>query len=184
VSFVDILLLLVIIGITATGFFNGTIHLLIAVVSFYASIVLSSLYFRFLAVFFTRRGTSEVVADSLSFFVILVLCFIILFVSGTYTFRYVRFPGRLDYLDRMLGVIAGLVLASMVAVIIAIVFHFAFIRHNVAATANFPLTRTFQTSVQRSTLVPLLIEHVLPRLYVTVGPLLPDAAQPFFRPGR
>lgn len=183
-AFVDLILLVLLIAITAVGFFKGTIRLIVAVITFYASIVLSSLYFRFLTVFFTRRGTSAAVADAISFFVILFICFLILFMAGVYTFRYVRFPGQLDYLDRMLGAVFGLVLAAMVAVIVAIVLHYTFIRHNVADSASFPLTRSFQGSVQKSTLMPLLIDQVLPRLYVTLGPLLPDAAQPFFQPNR
>ncbi len=183
-AFVDLLLLALLIAITAVGFFKGTIRLIIAIVTFYASIVLSSLYFRFLTVFFTRRGTSPAVADAISFFIILLICFVILFMAGAYTFRYMRFPAQLDVLDRMLGALFGLVLAAMVAVIVAIVLHYIFIRHNVADTLTFPLARSFQGSVQKSTLMPLLIDHVLPRLYLALGPLLPDAAQPFFQPNQ
>lgn len=183
-TFVDLLLLVILMAITAYGFFKGTIRLVIAVITFYASIVLASLYFRFLALFFTARGTSEVIANAISFFLILFLCFLILFASGAYTFRYVRISGRLDYLDRLVGAILGLVMAAMVAVIVAIIFRYTFILNDPAATASFPLTRAFQGSVRRSSILPLLIDIVLPRLYVVLGPFLPDAAQPFFQPGR
>lgn len=183
-TFVDLLFFVLLIAITAAGFFKGTIRLIIAVITFYASIVLASLYFRFLALFFTARGTSDAIANGISFFLILFLCFVILFSAGVYTFRYVRISGRLDYLDRLLGAIVGLVMAAMVAVIVAIVLRYTFIHNDPAATASFPLTRAFQGSVRRSSLLPLLIDYILPRLYVILGPFLPDAARPFFQPGR
>ena len=183
-TFVDLLLLVLIVAIMATGFFQGTIRMIIAIMTFYASIVLSSLYFRFLTVFFTQRGTSGPVADVISLVLILLLCFVVLFVAGLYTFRYVYLPDRLDYVDGVLGMLLGLVLAAMAAVIVAIVLHYSFVRYDAAATARFPLTPAFQRSVRRSTLVPVLLEYLLPRLYSVVGPLLPDAAQPLFQPDR
>jgi membrane protein required for colicin V production len=144
--------------------------------------VLASLYFRFLAVFFTRRGTTSQIAESISFFVILLLCFVVLFAAGVYTFRYARMPGRLDYLDRIVGTLLGLLLAALVSVVLAMVLNYAFVRNDPAASASMPLTRGFQASVRSSALSPLLLEFVLPRLYRSVAPFLPDAAQPFFRP--
>lgn len=183
-TFVDLLLIALVIAITAIGFFQGTIRLLIALVTFYASIVLASLYFRFLAVFFTRRGTSGPIAESISFFLILLLCFIFLFAAGAYTFRYIRLSGRLDYVDRVLGAIFGLILAGMVSVVVAMIFQYAFVRYDAAATASFPLTAAFQHSVRSSSVIKLLLGNVLPRLYITVAPFLPEAAQPFFQPGQ
>ena len=183
-TFVDLLLIAIVIAITVTGFFQGTIRFLIALVTFYASIVLASLYFRFLAVFFTKRGTSSAIAESTSFFIILVLCFILLFAAGAYTFRYLRLPGRLDYIDRVVGAILGLLLAGMVSVVFAMVLQYAFVRYDAAATASFPLTAAFQGSVRSSTVMRLLLSNVLPRLYLTVAPFLPEAAQPFFQPGQ
>jgi uncharacterized membrane protein required for colicin V production len=181
VTFVDLLLIVLLIAVTATGFFQGTIRLLIALITFYASIVLASLYFRFMAVFFTRRGTSEPVAASISFFLILLLCFIVLVAAGVYTFRYIRLPGRLDYIDRVVGALLGLVLAAMVGVVVSMVLSYAFVRYNPAATASFPLTSAFQRSVRASTVMKLLLGNVLPRLYTAVAPFLPEAALPFFQ---
>ncbi len=182
-SFVDLLLAVLFIAIVAIGFFQGTIRTTIALMTFYASTVLASLYFRFLAVFFTRRGTTAAVAESISFFVILLLCFVILFAASIYTFRYVYFSGRFDFFDRVFGTLLGLVLAAMVGVIIVMVLSYAFVRNDAAATATFPLTTSFQRSVRGSTLRPYLLEYVLPRLYRSMAPLVPEAAQPFFQPG-
>jgi uncharacterized membrane protein required for colicin V production len=184
VSFVDLLLLVLLIAITATGFFQGTIRIIIALVTFYASIVLASLYFSSLAVFFINRGTNEEIAFSISFFIILLICFFILFAAGVYTFRYVRLPGQLDYLDRIIGTLLGLLLAGMVGVIVATVLDYAFVSFNPAATASFPITAAFQRSVRSSVLVPALLESVLPRLHAAVAPFLPEAAlRTFFRQG-
>ena len=181
-SFVDLLLVVLLVSITATGFFHGTIRITIALLTFYASIVLASLYFRFLASVFTQRGTTPAIADAISFFLILLFCFIILFAAGAYTFRYARLPGQLDYIDRIFGTFLGLVLAAMVGVIVSMVLHYAFVRHDPASTASFPITAAFQRSVRGATVPSLLIEFVLPRLYTAVTPLLPDAALPFFSP--
>ena len=102
--------------------------------------------------------------------------------AGIYTFRYARLPGRLDYLDRILGTLLGLLLAALVAVILAMVLNYAFVHNNPSAAASLPLTRWFQGSVQSSIFRPLLLDRFLPRLYQTVAPFLPDAAKPFFLP--
>lgn len=180
-TFVDLLLVLLFVGVTAIGFFQGTIRLIVALVTFYASIVLASLYFRFLGVFFTRRGTSEQVASSLSFFLILLVCFGLLFTAGMYTFRYVRISGRLDYLDKILGTLLGMVLAAMVAVVLTMILNYTFVRYDVAATASFPLTSTFQRSVRSSTVRPILLQHIRPRIFAAVAPFLPEAALPLFQ---
>ncbi len=182
-SFIDLLLIVLLIAITAAGFFQGTIRIIIALITFYASIVLASLYFRFLAVFFTNRGTASQIAEAVSFFLILLICFIILFAAGVYTFRYARLSGRLDYLDRIVGTFFGLLLAAMVGVVLAMVLNYAFVINDPAAASSLPITGWFQNSVRSSTMRPILLELMLPRLYASVGPFLPDAAQPFFRPG-
>ena len=180
--FIDVLLLVLFVAVTAVGFFQGTVRIIIALIAFYASVVLASLYFRFLAVFFQRRGTSPGTADSISFFLILFLCFALLFIAGLYTFRYVRLPGRLDYLDRIVGTILAVLLGTMMCVILVMVLHYSFVRHDAAATASFPLTAAFQRSVRRSSVRPLLLNYVLPNIYATMAPFLPEAAQPFFQP--
>ncbi len=177
----DILLMLLVIVIAAMGFFHGTVRIIIALITLYASIVLASLYFRFLTIFFTGRGTSQAVADAVSFVIILALCFLILFAAGLYTFRYVRAPRRLEYLDRMAGTLLGLLLGAIVAVIMAMVLNYTFVRHDIASNTTVPMTSTVQRSVRGSTVRPLLLEHGLPRVYTAVSPFLPDAAQPLFR---
>jgi hypothetical protein len=109
-----------------------------------------------------------------------VLCFTLLFTAGMYTFRYVRLSGRLDYLDKILGTLLGMVLAAMVAVVLTMILNYTFVRYDAAATASFPLTSTFQRSVRGSTVRPILLERVLPRMLAAVAPFLPEAALPLF----
>ena len=183
-NFVDLLLVLLALATIATGLFQGTIRIVIALITLYASIVLASLYFRFLAVFFTRRGTSLPIAEAISFFVILVICFAILFFATVYTFRYLRFPPRLNVIDRMLGTLLGIVLAAMVGVSLSMVLHHAFVRHTVAATGSVPMVGMFQRSVRSSRIMNLLLDRARPRLYASMAPFVPEAAQPFFVAGR
>ena len=178
--FVDLLLLFGFIVITATGFFQGTIKIMIALVTFYASVILASLYFKFAALYIARRGTSPVIADAVSFFLILAICFILLLAAGLYTFRYVRFPGRLEFVDRIMGVMLGVVLGVVFMSIIGMVLQFLFITNHIGDP--YPITRSLQSSTQTSTLLPLLITKILPQVFNTVSPFLPEAALPFFRP--
>jgi uncharacterized membrane protein required for colicin V production len=176
--FVDLLLLVGFIIITAVGFFQGTIKLVLALVTFYASVILASLYFKFAATYIARRGTSPIIADAVSFFLILTICFILLLAAALYTFRYVRFPGRLEFVDRIIGVLLGVLLGVVCMSIVGMVLRFLFISHNVGNP--YPITRTLQSSTRTSTLLPLLMDNILPQFFRVIGPFIPEAAIPFF----
>ena len=178
--FVNVILMALFLIVTGAGFFQGTVKLVIALVTFYMSVVLASLYFKLMATYFSN--TSPVVAEAVSFFIILALCFIILLAMSLYTFRYVRFPGRLEYLDRILGVGFGVILGVVAASIIAVVLQFMFITHN--AGNEYPITRALQRSTQNSQILQLLLSNIMPRLLTILSPFLPDAALPFFYPSR
>ncbi|HEX6290984.1 MAG TPA: CvpA family protein [Herpetosiphonaceae bacterium] len=178
--FVDLLLLFGFIVITAVGFFQGTIKIVLALVTFYASVILASLYFKFASLYMVRRGTSAVVADAISFFLILVICFILLLAAALYTFRYVRFPGRLEFVDRIIGVMLGVILGVVFMSIVGMVLQFLFISNSIGDP--YPITRSLQNSTRTSTLLPLLINNILPQVFSLVAPFLPESALPFFRP--
>lgn len=178
--FVNVILMALFLIVTGAGFFQGTVKLVIAIVSFYMSVVLASLYFKLMATYF--KNTSPVVAEAVSFFIILTLCFIMLLAMSLYTFRYVRFPGRLEYLDRILGVAFGVVLGVISASIIAMVLQYMFISHH--AGNEYPITRALQRSTQSSVLLQLLIHNILPKLLTLLSPFMPEAAIPFFNPRR
>ena len=52
---IDVVFLLILLGGLALGFFQGTIKLLVAIIAFYVSIVLASLYFQAVGNFFRVR---------------------------------------------------------------------------------------------------------------------------------
>lgn len=178
--FIDLLLLCIFLVVAGVGFFQGTIKLLIAIITFYASTVLASLYFKFLALAMVQRGTSSIVADAISFFLILAICFAILLAAALYTFRYVKLPGQLDFVDRVFGLTLGLVLGVLASSVVAMVLQFLFISHS--AGNPYPLTRWLQSSTQGSQMLPLLMGNILPRLFTAVSPFLPEAALQFFNP--
>ncbi len=177
--FVNLLLMALFLIVTGAGFFQGTVKLAIALVTFYVSVVLASLYFKFLA---TYLNTSAVVAEAVSFFIILGISFVMLLAMALYTFRYVRFPGKLEYLDRIIGVGFGVVLGVVLASIVAMILHYLFISHS--AGNEYPITRAFQRSARSSNLLQLLMYNILPRMFALVSPFLPEAAIPFFNPAR
>src|SRR5262245_46425949 len=113
-NFVDLLFLLLLLGGLALGFFQGTIKLLVAIVAFYVGILLASLYFTTVGLTFMRRFNSSLqVGQITAFAVILLVAFLLLTVAGLYTFRYARLPSGLDFLDRMVGTVLGLVMAGL-----------------------------------------------------------------------
>ena len=89
----DIVFILLVLAFLALGFFQGTIKLLIAIVSFYVSIILASLYFQLVGSFFRQRfRTNLEVGQITAFGVILMVAFLLLTFAGLYTFRYARLP--------------------------------------------------------------------------------------------
>lgn len=176
--FVDLLLLFGFIIISALGFFQGTVKLVIALVTFYASVILASLYFKFAASYIARSGTSPIIADAVSFFLILAICFILLLAAALYTFRYVRFPNKLEFIDRILGLLFGIVLGAVGMSIVGMVLRFLFVSHSIGDP--YPLTRSLQSSTRTSNILPLLIENIMPQIFRIIGPFIPEAALPFF----
>lgn len=178
----DLLLLLVLVVLAITGFFQGAIKLLLALLTLYASILLASLYFKFVALYLVRYAFSPVLADISSFCLVLLACFLILLAAGLYTFRYIRLPSRFELLDRIVGMVFGILLGIVASSLIAMLLRYAFIDHDLASQMSLPLVRTFQASTRSARLLPVLLMHVMPQVYTLVAPLLPDAAVPLFSP--
>jgi uncharacterized membrane protein required for colicin V production len=179
---IDLLLLLALVAISVTGFFQGAIKLVLATLTLYASMLLASLYFKFLALYFARHAISPVLADTLSFLLILAVCFLLLLAAALYTFRYIRLPGRFELLDRMGGIAVGIFLGVVVCSIVAMLLHYVFIDHDLASQMSLSLVRMLQQSTRSSRLLPVLLMHILPQLYTFVAPLLPNTALPLFTP--
>lgn len=181
-NFVDIIFILLLLGGLAIGFFQGTVKLLVATVAFYIGILLASLYFQSVGEFFRIRFNSSFdVSRITAFAVILLVSFVLLTIAGLYTFRYARLPASLDFLDRIVGTLLGLVLSGAALGILAILLKDLFVLQNTAAEINWPFMVAFQNSVRTSVLQPFFSNTILPMIYTTLRPFLPVESEFIFR---
>jgi len=176
----DLLLLVLFVTVVGIGFWGGAIRTVIAIVAFYASLILASLYFKFVSVFITRRGIEDTVADTLSFVAVLALAFAILVALSLYTFRYARIPPQLEFFDRIVGAALGMLLAIAVLTTVAMLLHHTFVAGSTGSENG--IAGFLRRGTQSSSLLPILRANLLPRLFILVGPFVPDAALPLFRP--
>jgi membrane protein required for colicin V production len=181
-NFTDLLFILLLLAFLALGFFQGTIKLLVAIISFYVSIILSSLYFQFVGRFFRQRlGTTLDVAQITAFALILLVAFLLLTVAGLYTFRYARLPASLDFIDRIIGTLLGLLMGALILGMFAEILHLLLIARSPASEISFPVMRAIQSSVRASLLVSFFGETILPLVFSLVQPILPREAYFIFR---
>lgn len=180
-NFIDILFLLSVLGGLAVGFFQGTIKLLISIVAFYISIILASLYFQSLGRFFRERfNTTTDVAQLVAFGILLMIGFLLLTAAGLYTFRYAKVPASLDFVDRIVGTLFGLVLGALFLGMLAILLEQLFVFRDTAGAITFPIVRAFQGGVRGSFLVQFFANNILPLIYSTVRPILPRETEFIF----
>jgi uncharacterized membrane protein required for colicin V production len=179
---VDLLFILLVLAGLALGFFQGTIKLVIAIISFYVSIVLSSLYFQIVGRFFRQRfGTTLEVGQITAFGLILLVGFLLLTVAGLYTFRYAKMPPSLDFVDRVIGTLLGLVLGALVLGIFASLLESLFVFRNPSGVLTWPFMKAFQGAVRGSLMVQFFANNILPMIYASVRPVLPAEADLIFR---
>ncbi|HEU5089372.1 MAG TPA: CvpA family protein [Roseiflexaceae bacterium] len=178
----DIVFILLVLAFLALGFFQGTIKLLIAIISFYVSIILASLYFQLVGSFFRQRfRTNLEVGQITAFGVILMVAFLLLTFAGLYTFRYARMPPSLDFVDRIVGTLLGLVMGGLILGMLAEILHLLLIVRSPANEITFPIMRALQSSVRQSFLVGFFGNSVLPLVFNIVRPLIPPEAYFLFR---
>ena len=181
-NFIDIVFVLLLLGALALGFFQGTIRLLIAIVAFYVGIVLASLYFTTVGLVFQQRFHSSLrVGQITAFAIILLVAFLLLAIAGLYTFRYAKMPASLDFIDRIVGTVFGLLLGGfflgMLAVILRLLFY-----PEIGDPASLPIVGAFQRSVRGSFLIGFFSNRILPLIFVTLQPILPrNATEIFFQ---
>jgi len=179
---IDLLFILLFLSGLALGFFQGTLKLLIAIISFYVGIVLASLYFQVLGNFFrVRFNTSAEVGQVTAFATVLLVSFLLLTIAGLYTFRYARVPASLDFLDKILGTLLGMLLAALIMGMLAILLKDLFVFRSPATEASLPIVIAFQNGVRTSTLVSFFGNNVLPLIYGFLRPILPAEAELIFR---
>jgi membrane protein required for colicin V production len=178
----DIVFILILLGGLALGFFQGTIRLIITIIAFYVGIVLASLYFQSVGNFFrVRFNSSAEVGQITAFATVLMLTFMLLTAAGLYTFRYFRMPSSLDFFDKILGTLLGLLMAALFMGMLAVLLKDLFVFRSPASSASLPFMIATQSSVRGSTLVRFFSENVLPLLYNSVRPVLPREADIIFR---
>lgn len=178
----DIVFILILLGGLALGFFQGTIRLIITIIAFYVGIVLASLYFQSVGNFFrVRFNSSAEVGQITAFATVLMLTFMLLTAAGLYTFRYFRIPSSLDFFDKILGTLLGLLMAALFMGMLAVLLKDLFVFRSPASSASLPFMIATQSSVRGSTLVRFFSENVLPLLYNSVRPVLPREADIIFR---
>jgi membrane protein required for colicin V production len=179
---IDLLFILLLLAGLALGFFQGTIKLVVAIISFYIGIVLASLYFQVVGNFFRVRFRSTVeVGQITAFAVILLVSFLLLTIAGLYTFRYAKLPSSLDFLDRIIGTLLGLVLGALVLGMFAILLQGLFVDRDVAGSVTFPIINALQRGVRGSFLVAFFGDQILPLIYTSVRPVLPRESEFIFR---
>lgn len=179
-NFIDILFILIFFGILAAGFFQGMIRLLVMIAALYLSVVLASLYFASLGEFFVRRFDAErYVGQYVAFFLVLLVAFLFLALAGLYTFRYWRLLGGLQYLDRIIGTVLGMLLGTLVIGIFAsLLYNLMVVRGG--RNIDLPLFRSIGTAVANSVMVRYFSTKLLPLVYNTVDPFLPEGADLLF----
>lgn len=180
-NILDVLFILLFFGMLAAGFFQGMIRLVILIISFYLALVLASLYYPSLGEFFVRNFESQrFVAQYVAFALVLLVSFLLLALAGFYTFRYLRIPGGLEYLDRIVGTLLGLFFGALIVGILAsLLYNLMIIRGG--RTIDLPLFRAFGNAVASSFMIDYFSTTVLPLAYNFLDPILPEGADLLFR---
>jgi membrane protein required for colicin V production len=180
VNFIDILLILLFFGMLALGFFQGMIRLIVLILAFYLSLVLASLYYPAVGEFFVRRlDAQRFVGQYVGFALVLFFSFIALAAAGIYTFRYAQLPGQLQYLDRIIGTLLGMVLgAFVVGILAAVLWNLMIVRGG--RTIDFPFMRSLGSAVATSQVLSYFANYLLPNVYALLDPVLPDGAALIF----
>ncbi len=180
-SWFDVIFLVLLVGGLALGFFQGTIKLIVAIIAFYVGIILASLYFQSLGGYFQRQfRTSGDVGQVTAFAIVLVATFLLLTIAGLYTFRYARVPVGLDFVDRIAGGIFGLLLGALFAGALALMLRRLLVMQSIGEFAQTPIGGAIQSGARTSFMLPYFADYLLPLMYSTVRPILPEESRFIF----
>ena len=109
----------------------------------------------------------------------LTILFILLTAAGIYTFRYAQLPGQLQYLDRIVGTVLGMVLGALIVGIVAtLLYNLMIVRGG--RNIEFPIMRALGSSVATSSILQYFSQFLLPQTYALLDPVLPDGAALIF----
>jgi hypothetical protein len=90
-------------------------------------------------------------------------------------------PASLDFFDKIIGTLLGLLLGALFMGLLAILLKDLFVFRSPASEAGLPIIVSFQGGVRSSTLVTFFGERLFPLLYRTVRLILPSEADFIFR---
>jgi len=180
VNVIDILFILLFVISVAVGFFQGLIRLVVLLVALYLSMVLASLYYTAVGEWLGRNfGAQRYVGHYIGFALVLFFGFLLLSAAGLYTFRYAQMPGGLQYVDRVGGVVLGMLLGVFfIGTFAALLFNLMIVRGG--RTIDFPLMHALGGAVTNSTLLNYFSTSLLPMVYAILDPVLPDGARLIF----
>jgi uncharacterized membrane protein required for colicin V production len=179
-NFMDVLLILIFLGMLIAGFFQGMIRLLVVIAAFYLATVLASLYYAPLGEFFVRQfETQRFVGQYVAFVLVHAISFTLLTIAGLYTFRYAKLPGSLEYLDRIVGALLGMLLGGLIVGVSAdLLWNMMIVRGG--RNIDLPIFRMIGDSVARSFVVQYFANVVLPLAFNYLSPILPEGANLIF----
>jgi uncharacterized membrane protein required for colicin V production len=174
VPWIDIFLGLLFLGLLALGFWQGLLKVLWFLLSLYLAVIVASLYGAYIGRLIgleaqpgpSGTGGSDIVSSAVGFFVVFVVAVIILFAVIATLFSHVRLPSSLLVLDKVGGIVLGLLASFVVVCFIAYVLNallsvqaleqaWAFVAVLQAQRATSPLLQLFLSA--RSVVVAVVI---------------------------
>jgi membrane protein required for colicin V production len=181
--FMDIIFLTILIGFLLLGFYQGVIRLAVLLVAYYLSVVLASVLFQPLGMFFLDKfGTHPNVGFYVAFAIILLLSLGFLATYGLYSVRDFHMPGHLMYVDKTAGVFIALILAALFMGMFAVLMWNLFVIKG-AENIKLPIMHMLGGSVRSSFLLNYFAVHILPMAYNFADPILPAGARIIFAVG-
>ena len=180
-NIMDVLFIILFFGMLAVGFFQGMVRLLVIIVAFYLAMVLASLYYPSLGEFFVRRLDAErFVGQYVAFALVLFFATLLLTLAGLYTFRYFRMPGGLEYLDRIVGALLGMIFgALLIGITATLLWNLMIVRGG--RNIDLPLMRGLGNAIANSFVLRYFANVVLPLVYGVLDPILPEGADLLFQ---
>ncbi len=181
--FMDIVFLALLIGSLLLGFYQGVIRLSVLLVAYYLSVVLASVLFYPLGMFFLDKfGTHPNVGMYVAFALILMLSLAFLATYGLYTVKDFHIPGHLMYVDKAAGVFIALILAALFMGMLAVLLWNLFVIKG-AENIKLPIMHMLGGSVRSSFLLNYFASYILPMAYDFADPILPEGAKIIFAVG-
>ena len=164
-NFIDVLFILIFFWILGAGFFYGMLRLVVLIVSLYLALILASLFYQSVGLFFMRNFHADsFVARYVAFFLVLQISFIFLSIAGIYTFREWKLPGGLQYLDHIVGTLLGMLLGAFVVGIGGSLLWNLMIVHG-GQNIDLPIFRSVGSLVYTSTILRYFATSILHLTY-------------------